>query len=49
MEKEQGSVRLVFFDSFIYADHSYKFLPEHRPKAIEGAGSTEIAQKRASF
>lgn len=28
MEKEQENVKLVFIGSYIYADHSYKFLPD---------------------
>jgi hypothetical protein len=36
MEKEESNIKLVFIDNFIYADHSYKFLPEFKPNAIDG-------------
>jgi len=49
MEREQSNVKLVFFDSFIYADHTYKFLPEHRHKALDSGSSTEIVQKLSNF
>ena len=30
LEKDLENIRLYFVDNFLYADHSYKFLPEYR-------------------
>ena len=34
MEKDKNAVKIVFIGNYIYADHTYKVLPEYQTKEL---------------
>lgn len=49
-EKEQDSVKLVFIGNYIYADHSYKQLPEYQSStALSTKGNDWPAKNSERF